>query len=161
MDLLRGCRAGRGLGTAALLRRSHPFDKELQVAGLVHDIGTLLCPGDRTFRADLAAAVVRPLLGERVAVLVALAEGDGSEETGGTGRPGGNGETREAAATLRQARDAAAASGLDAGVLEDWRPVLELVAAGAYRVERPARPVPPGNGDDPLGSPRGSITGSE
>ncbi|WP_329376691.1 hypothetical protein OG625_04140 [Streptomyces sp. NBC_01351] len=147
MDLLYACRGGRGLGTAALLRRSHPFDKELQVAGLVHELGTLLCPGDRTFRADLAAAAVRPLLGERVAMLVALAERDEREEAGGSG------EAREAAATLRQAREAAAAAGLDAGVLEDWQPVLELVAAGAYR---PARP---GNGNDPLGSPRGSIAG--
>ncbi|WP_374103675.1 hypothetical protein [Streptomyces sp. ISL-86] len=38
----------------------------------------------------------------------------------------------EAAVTLRQADDAGKVAGLDAGVMEDWRPVLELVAAGAY-----------------------------
>ncbi|MFJ8017199.1 hypothetical protein [Streptomyces sp. NPDC096339] len=159
MDLLHACRGGRGLGTAALLRRSHPFDKELQVAGLVYEIGTLLCPGDRAFRADLAAAAVRPLLGERVALLVALAGGSGCDVAGGTRQPGVAEETREAAATLRQARDASVAAGLDAGVLEDWQPVLELVAAGAYRPVRPAHPARPLNGDDPLGSPRGSIAG--
>ncbi|MFD7557626.1 hypothetical protein ACFV9E_24195 [Streptomyces sp. NPDC059835] len=154
MDLLYACRGGRGLGTAALLRRSHPFDKELQVAGLVHEIGTLLCPGDRAFRADYAAATaVRSLLGERVALLLVLARNTGSGPTGATQ------EIREAAATLSQARDAAAAAGLDAGVLEDWQPVLELVAAGAYRPVRHARPARPPNGDDPLGSPRGSIAG--
>ncbi|MEV7525262.1 hypothetical protein [Streptomyces sp. NPDC091371] len=165
MDLLHACRGGRGLETAALLRRSHPFDKELQVAGLVHELGALLCPGDRTFRADLAAAAVRPLLGERVAMLVALSGRDGGREAP---EPEGAGEAGEAAATLRHAREAAAAAGLDAGVLEDWQPVLELVAAGAYRPVHPVRPArparpapqaPPGNGNDPLGSPRGSIAG--
>ncbi|MFD9728298.1 hypothetical protein, partial [Streptomyces sp. NPDC059072] len=153
MDLLHACRGGRGLGTAALLRRSHPFDKELQVAGLVHEIGTLLCPGDRAFRADYAAAMaVRPLLGARVALLLALAGNAGDAGITGIEPAGATAEVREAAATLRQARDVAAAAGLDAGVLEDWQPVLELVAAGAYRPARPARPL---NGDDPLGSPRG------
>lgn len=124
MDLLSACRGGRGLGAAALLRRSHPSDKELQVAALVHELGSLLCPGDGMFRARLAGEAVRPLLGRRVARLVRLAahaEGDG------------HAEGDETVASLRHARDAAAAAGLDAGVLEDWRPVLELVAAGAYR----------------------------
>ncbi|MET9744036.1 metal-dependent phosphohydrolase, partial [Streptomyces sp. NPDC006422] len=35
----------------------------------------------------------------------------------------------EDAVTLRQADDAGKVVGLDAGILEDWRPVLELVAA--------------------------------
>ncbi|MFI8497018.1 hypothetical protein ACIGFK_00600 [Streptomyces sp. NPDC085524] len=139
MDLLHGCRGGRGPGTAALLRRSHPFDKELQVAGLVHEIGTLLCPGDRAFRAGLAAAAVRPLLGDRVALLVALTGDAGSGAAGGFRLPEAAEETREAAAILRQARDASVTAGLDAGVLEDWQPVLELLAAGAYRPVRPAR----------------------
>ncbi|WP_374194246.1 inositol oxygenase family protein [Streptomyces sp. N35] len=60
------------LQTAALLRRSHPADKELQVAGLVHDLGHLLRPGDDAAHADHAAAAVRPLLGDRVAELVRL-----------------------------------------------------------------------------------------
>lgn len=59
----------RALQTAALLRRSHPADKELQVAGLVHVIGRLLAPGDSTRHARIAADAVRHLLGERVARL--------------------------------------------------------------------------------------------
>ncbi|MCZ4515727.1 hypothetical protein O3Q52_48000, partial [Streptomyces sp. ActVer] len=87
MDLLHACRgsrnsAGHGgapadlhdhaLQTAALLRRSRPADKELQVAGLVHVIGQLLRPGDVAAHADHAADTVRPLLGERVSRLVRL-----------------------------------------------------------------------------------------
>ncbi|MFE4722392.1 inositol oxygenase family protein [Streptomyces sp. NPDC056728] len=98
MDLLHACRGAwdtpdrsgdpvdlhdHALQTAALLRRGHPSDKELQLAGLVHDIGHLLRPGDD-------------------------------------------------AVTLRQADDAGKVVGLDAGVMEDWRPVVELVAQG-YR----------------------------
>lgn len=150
MDLLSACRGGRGLGAAALLRRSHPSDKELQVAGLVHELGTLLCPGDGMFAARLTAEAVRPLLGLRVARLVVLS---GRPEGDGHSGHDGPAEEDEAVASLRQARDAAAAAGLDAGVLEDWLPVLELVAAGAYG------PAPAGNGNDPLGSPRGSIAG--
>jgi len=91
MDLLYACRGVRdtpegsavpgidlhdhALQTAALLRRSRPADKELQLAGLVHPIGQLLCPTDPTARDE-----------------------DGR------------------------------AAGFDAGVLEDWRTVLELVA---------------------------------
>ncbi|MFG2989082.1 hypothetical protein ACGFZK_07245 [Streptomyces sp. NPDC048257] len=143
MDLLHAGPGDHGLRTAALLRRSHPFDKELQIAGLVHDIGRLLRLSDGTVTAWVAAESIRPLLGERVALLVRLAP---------SCAPDGVGEDAEAVATLRQAREAAAAAGLDAGVLEDWRPLLELVAAGACRV-RPA-----GNALDPLGSgpPRGS-----
>ncbi|MFD0374712.1 hypothetical protein [Streptomyces sp. NPDC127112] len=98
-----------GLRTAALLRRSHPYDKELQVAGLVHGLGGL--PGAE------AAEAVRALLGDRVARLL-------------RGRTAA-GEDAEA---LRQAADAGRTAGLDAGLVEDWRPVLELVAAGAYQL---------------------------
>ncbi|MFJ3921519.1 HD domain-containing protein [Streptomyces sp. NPDC090022] len=171
MDLLRACRGAwdtpdrsgdpvdlhdHGLQTAALLRRSHPFDKELQVAGLVHDLGHLLFPGDDAGHADRAAAAVRPLLGRRVARLVALhvpakrylaaveperALSPQSELTlHAQGGVMGEAEVRAfeadpdaaAAVILRQADDAGKVVGLDAGVMEDWRPVLELVAAGAY-----------------------------
>ncbi|MFB6562399.1 hypothetical protein ACFCYH_26535 [Streptomyces sp. NPDC056400] len=66
------------------------------------------------------------------------------------GHSDGYGDDGEAVATLRQARDSAAAAGLDAGVLEDWQPLLELVAAGSCRA------APPGNALDPLGPPKGS-----
>ncbi|WP_404962767.1 HD domain-containing protein [Streptomyces sp. 147326] len=150
MDLLQGSRDDHALRTAALIRRSHPSDKELQLAGLLHDIGKLLRPGDGARHAVLAAEAVRPLLGERVARLVRLhAPAAGSNGADGDGADG-RGDDADAVATLRQAHEAAAGSGLDAGVLEDWRPLLELVAAGSCRA---------GNAIDPLGSPRGSITG--
>lgn len=107
MGLLRsGPGGGRGLRVAALLRRSHPFDKELQVAGLL---------------VDHPAEAIRRLLGERVARLVRLH---------GPGAPApGAGPDAEA---LAHAAEAGRLPGPDAGVLEDWRPVLELVAAGTY-----------------------------
>ncbi|HET6856698.1 MAG TPA: inositol oxygenase family protein [Streptomyces sp.] len=168
MSLLHACRGAwdapdrsgdpvdlhdHALQTAHLLRRSHPSDKELQVAGLVHDLGHLLHPGDDAGHADHAAAAVRPLLGHRVARLVQLhVPAKRYLATAEPGRPlspqsaltlgmqGGTMTAREsdafahdpladAAVTLRQADDAGKVVGLDAGVMEDWRPVLELVAA--------------------------------
>jgi predicted HD phosphohydrolase len=64
------------LQCGALLRTSHPEDPELQVAGLVHDLGWLeRSPGGWTLRLDAAHDVdgrelVRDLLGDRVASLV-------------------------------------------------------------------------------------------
>ncbi|WP_184791739.1 hypothetical protein [Streptomyces sp. 3211] len=151
MELLHGSPDERHLRTAALLRRSHPSDKELQLAGLLHDIGRLLRLSDGTVTVGVAAEAVRPLLGERVARLVRLSAAP-FDAGAGTGAEAGAdaGAEAEAVATLRHARDSAGAADLDAGVLEDWRPLLELVAAGACRVG-PAR-----NALDPLGSPRGS-----
>ncbi|MEU9087425.1 HD domain-containing protein [Streptomyces sp. NPDC048357] len=129
MELLHGSHDDHALRTAALLRRSHPSDKELQLAGLLHGIGQMLRPGDRARHAVLAAEAVRPLLGERVARLVRLhAPADGTGDDAGEA-----GDEADAVATLRQAHDAAEGAALDAGVLEDWRPLLELVAAGSCR----------------------------
>ncbi|GAB2761654.1 hypothetical protein [Streptomyces bullii] len=126
MDLLNACRGIRdlpdrggapvdlhehALRTAALLRRGRPADKELQVAGLVRPVGRLLWPGDPAGAADRAADAVRPLLGERVRALL-------------RGRPAG-----DDLLTLRQAHEEARTAAFDAGVLEDWRTVLELLAA--------------------------------
>ncbi|MET7518526.1 inositol oxygenase family protein [Streptomyces sp. NPDC005480] len=169
MDLLNACRGAwdtpdrsgdpvdlhdHALQTAALLRRGHPSDKELQLAGLVHDIGHLLHPGDDAGHADTAAAAVRGLLGERVARLVQLhvpakrylatsdpARGLSPQSALTLETQGGPMTPEEAAAfahdpladdavTLRQADDAGKVAGLDAGVMEDWRPVMELVAQG-------------------------------
>ncbi|MDL5205140.1 hypothetical protein [Streptomyces sp. ALI-76-A] len=136
MDLLYACRGAGdapGLGggrtdphhhalrTAALLRRSRPADKELQVAGLVQAIGPLLSPGDRTAHADRAARAVHFLLGERVAGLV---RGSGP----------GLGPADDDLLRLRQADEEARSAGFDAGVLEDWRTVLELLAARNARL---------------------------
>jgi len=64
------------LQCAALLRASYPGDVELQVAGLVHDLGWLeRSPGGWTLRLDAAHDVdgrelVHDLLGDRIASLV-------------------------------------------------------------------------------------------
>ncbi|MEV0170491.1 hypothetical protein AB0I00_05095 [Streptomyces sp. NPDC050803] len=132
MDLLYACRgawdtSGPGgtrvdlhqhaLRTAALLRRSRPADKELQVAGLVRAIGPLLGPGDPAAQRNCAADAVRPLLGERISVLVRATD-PGDEDL----------------ARLHQACEEGRGAGFDAGVLEDWRTVLELVAARNSRL---------------------------
>ena len=64
------------LQCAARLRASHPDDVELQVAGLVHDLGWLeLDDGRWTLRLDAThdvsgRALLEPLLGPRIASLV-------------------------------------------------------------------------------------------
>lgn len=124
MDLLYTCRGSRdtpgadphqhALRTAALLRRRRPADKELQVAGLVHAIGPLLRP-------HCVADAVRGLLGERVSRLV--------REHHRAAPPADEDLQR-----LRQAAEEGRGPGFDAGVLEDWRTVLELVAAHNSRL---------------------------
>ncbi|GGV20994.1 hypothetical protein GCM10010260_71570 [Streptomyces filipinensis] len=104
MDLLYTGGHQQALRTAALLRRSRPADKELQVAGLVQDVG--------------AAEAVRSLLGERV---FRLLRGDA-------------GAAEDDVLRLRQAGEESRTAGFDAGVLEDWRTVLELVAARNSRL---------------------------
>lgn len=136
MDLLFACRGvrdstdrgGRGvdlhdhaLQTAALLRRSRPADKELQLTGLIHPIGRLLCPTDATGRSERAANAVRPLLGPRVSRLVGL-------------HPWPGPSADDDLLSLRQADEDGRVPGADAGVLEDWRTVLELVAARNSRL---------------------------
>ncbi|AYN38186.1 hypothetical protein D9753_03670 [Streptomyces dangxiongensis] len=118
MDLLYAAPHRHALRTAALLRRGRPADKELQVAALVHGVGPLLGPGDEAARVGRAAEAVRALLGERVYRLV---RGDASPAD-------------EDVPRLRQAAEEARTAGFDAGVLEDWRTVLELVAARNARL---------------------------
>ncbi|MEG3627980.1 hypothetical protein [Streptomyces poriticola] len=136
MDLLYACRGSRhpaGLGggpvdlyehalrTAALLRRARPADKELQVAGLVHPVGRLLWPGEAADGADRAADAVGPLLGDRVAGLLrrhARADAPADDDL----------------LRLREARDEGGTAVFDAGVLEDWRTILELLASRHSRL---------------------------
>ncbi|WP_313879549.1 HD domain-containing protein [Streptomyces silvisoli] len=170
MTLLRSCRGAwdtpdrsgdpvdlhdHGLQTARLLRETHPEDTELQVAGLVHDIGHLLRPGDDAGHARHAADAVRPLLGERVARLVELhvpakrylaatvAERTLSPRSALTLRTQGGAMTAaemehfrgdplaQSAIALREADDAGKVVGLDPGTMEDWRPVIAAVARTA------------------------------
>lgn len=119
MDLLYAGRHQHALRTAALLRRRRPADKELQVAGLVHGIGPVLCPADEAGGARSAAEAVRPLLGERVFRLVRGDAGPAAEDD---------------VQQLRLADEEGRTAGFDAGVLEDWRTVLELVAARHSRL---------------------------
>ncbi|MET9390289.1 hypothetical protein ABZY20_07720 [Streptomyces sp. NPDC006624] len=136
MDLLYACRGTRdvqegdgppvdlhdhALRTAALLRRGRPADKELQVAGLVRPVGVLLWPGDPAARAGHLADAVRTLLGERVSGLV-------------RGRPGQDADAGDDLLALREAAQEGRAAPFDAGVLEDWRTVLHLVAARNSRL---------------------------
>jgi predicted HD phosphohydrolase len=59
-----------GLQCAAHLRHAHPEDTELQLAGLLHDVGHALAPGHDETHGAVGAAFVRPVLGERVAALI-------------------------------------------------------------------------------------------
>jgi predicted HD phosphohydrolase len=60
------------LQCAAELARVASDDVELQVAGLVHDLGHVVAPGSVTDHGTVGAAFVASLLGERVARLTAL-----------------------------------------------------------------------------------------
>jgi predicted HD phosphohydrolase len=60
------------LQCAALLAEAAPDDLELQVAGLVHDVGTVLEPDKPATHAAAAERAVTPLLGARVGQLVGL-----------------------------------------------------------------------------------------
>jgi predicted HD phosphohydrolase len=58
------------LQCGALLRAERPDDPELAVAGLVHDIADVVHPDDHADHDRRGAALVRGLLGDRVAHLV-------------------------------------------------------------------------------------------
>jgi predicted HD phosphohydrolase len=59
-----------GLQCASLLASARPDDLELHVAGLIHDLGSVLSPGHPATHAATGATAVRRLLGRRVADLV-------------------------------------------------------------------------------------------
>jgi|SRR5581483_5615908 len=132
-----------GLQCAAILEAEHPDDVELQVAGLVHDIGHQF--GDDASHGDVGAAAVRELLGDRVAALIAehipakrylvatdpayrdllspasvlsLATQGGANET----RPSGD------ALTLRRADDRSKEPGRVVPDLDHWLPMIRKVA---------------------------------
>lgn len=84
-------------------------------------VGGLLWPGGPAGRADHAADAVRFLPGDRVSHLVRRC-------------PRRDAPAGDDLLALRQASEEGRTAGFDAGVLEDWRTVLELPAARSSRL---------------------------
>jgi predicted HD phosphohydrolase len=144
-----------GLQAAAILREERPEDTELHIAGLVHDIGHVLPPFDDAVHGEVAAAFVRPVLGDRVAELVRLhvpakrylatteptyravlnwgstlsLENQGGEMGPDEVREFEDLALREDAVTLRRADERAKVAGLHVMGLEGWTEALEHVSA--------------------------------
>jgi predicted HD phosphohydrolase len=138
------------------LREVAADDLELQVAGLVHDIGTAIVPDAPDRHARIGADAVRPLLGARVARLVGghaeakryLVAVDASYRASLSARSivtlaeqGGplderataaftRGRDRDALVLLRKADDGAKVAGAIVPGLESWRPALATVVQG-------------------------------
>ncbi|CAN5702944.1 hypothetical protein BH20ACT2_BH20ACT2_06910 [soil metagenome] len=136
------------------LAEAVPDDLELQVAGLVHDLGSGLVPGDIAGHGRNGADAVRELLGRRVADLVELhvpakrylvstdrAYGRrlSAGSTATLVRQGGTMTAAEITAferqpeidgalALRRADEAAKTPGRAVPDLARWRPVLDAVA---------------------------------
>ncbi len=143
-----------GLQCAALLLGSHPVDLEIQVAGLVHDLGHVLQPGGEDVHGALGAAFVRPVFGQRVAALVEehvpakrylvtvdssyrarLSEGSlrtlvlqGETMSPGEALAFGASVHAECAVRLRRADDEAKDPHVTVPPLESWMETLERVA---------------------------------
>ena len=152
VDLLR-----HALQCAALLERRAPGDLELHVAGLVHDVGTLIAPGRPEHHAEVGAAAIRGVLGSRVARLVRLHDqakrylvttdphyrhqlSSRSLETlrlqGGLLDPAERAALQaepdlDACLALRRADDAAKVPGVSVAGLAHWRQVLDTLARSA------------------------------
>ncbi len=151
------------LQTAAILRRDKPDDRELAVAGLVHDVGQLLPRGRDETHAAVGAAAVRAALGERVAGIVALhveakrylvaTDEDYKGKLAGDsvvslGRQGGVLTSGEVAAflgrpwssdavTLRRADDRGKVEGVGVDGLDRWVPLLREVSEQGGGARRP------------------------
>jgi predicted HD phosphohydrolase len=147
-----------GLQCAALLADQFPGDEELQVAGLVHDVGHRLSPGASEAHGVIAADAIRGLLGERVAALVELhvpakrylvtvdpsyRDGLSDGSTISLARQGGELSTDDRIAletnphladalTLRRCDERAKDPSATVDGLDRWRPVVERVASAPW-----------------------------
>jgi predicted HD phosphohydrolase len=141
------------------LRLVAPDDVELQVAGLVHDIGRLLAPGDDTGHGRSGATAVGALLGDRVARLVELhvpakrylvstdrsyrarlspvstltLDRQGGDMTADEMAAFAGDPFTDAAVVLRRADEAAKRPGRDVPPLDTWRSALDRTARQASR----------------------------
>jgi predicted HD phosphohydrolase len=139
------------LQTAQVLAERYPDDVELQLAGLVHDIGHMLPPRRDEVHGTVAAVFVAPVLGDRIADLVRLhvpakrylvtTDADYEAELAGDSiismeRQGGpmsaaevrdfEGEPRYAdALVLRRADEAGKVPGRPVPGLDTWLPALQ------------------------------------
>lgn len=146
------------LQCAAELVAAAPDDLELQIAGLVHDVGTVLDPKAMDSHAGRGGAYVAPVLGPRVARLVALhadakrylvaiepgyRKGLSERSLETLVEQGGVMTNAEASAfsriddlvavvTLRRADDAAKVAGRVVPDLEAWRDRLDQVASSPH-----------------------------
>jgi predicted HD phosphohydrolase len=143
-----------GLQCVEMLAARAPDDIELQAAGLVHDVGTVVDPYAMDTHADRGGALVVPVLGARVGRLVAL-HADAKRYLVATDpayrsrlsarsletliEQGGVMDEREVAAfatiddldavlALRRADDDAKVPGRPVAGLDTWRPILEQLA---------------------------------
>jgi predicted HD phosphohydrolase len=145
------------LQCAALLAHSAPDDVELHVAGLVHDVGTVLDPDQPATHAATAERAVTLLLGARVGQLVGLhdvakrylvtvdpeyrAQLSARSIDTLTAQGGVLDESERAALedssvftdliALRRADDGAKVVGLAVASLASWRDAVDAVAASA------------------------------
>ncbi|MBK9178002.1 MAG: HD domain-containing protein [Acidimicrobiales bacterium] len=143
-----------GLQCAALLQRDHPDDVELQVAGLVHDLAHPWDGPGQPRHGAIGAAAVRPVLGDRVAALVAghvtakrylvtvdpgyrsMLSSDSIATLAAQGGGLSPGEVEafraqpgwEAAVQLRRADDGAKVAGADVPGLDHWIDAIRAVA---------------------------------
>ena len=147
------------LQCAQLLEASDPDDSELQIAGLVHDLGTIIEPDQPATHASTGARAVRALLGDRVADLVehhdeakrylvtvdaayrdrlsarsleTLVDQGGLLDDAGCAAFEAAPDFR-ALVTLRRADDDAKAPGCITVALATWRPATESLASLASR----------------------------